>query len=109
MRLIDADLMATDESEAYLNAQSVITDNATKIVNEVVHRKIQMLIADTPTVDAVPVVRCKDCMFSREWKKHDHLVIAGRCAFLIGENQYVVPDGYCNLAMKKVEEGSGAE
>lgn len=23
--------------------------------------KIQMLIADTPSVDAVPVVRCRDC------------------------------------------------
>lgn len=84
MRPIDADLMAAEETEAFISAQEQITDTATKLVNEVVHKKIQMLLADAPTVDidrptrsqfkrmAVrmgyePVVHCKDCkhlMFS---------------------------------------------
>lgn len=55
MRLIDADEMASDESTAYMKAQ-IKTDRLTAMINEVVHKKIQMLIADTPTIDAVPVV-----------------------------------------------------
>lgn len=62
MRLIDADQMAVDESEAYMSAQVQITDDLKWLVNFAAHSKIQMLIADTPTVDAVPVVRCKECV-----------------------------------------------
>ena len=61
MRLIDADQMAVDESEAYMSAQVQITDDLKWLVNFAAHSKIQRLIADTPTVDAVPVVRCKEC------------------------------------------------
>ena len=77
-RLIDADLMAAEETGAFISAQAQITDTATRLVNEVVHKKIQMLLADAPTVDidrptrsqfkrmAVQlgyekVVHCKDC------------------------------------------------
>ena len=61
MRLIDADQMAVDESDAYMSAQVQITDDLKWLVNFAAHSKIQKLIADTPTVDAVSVVRCKDC------------------------------------------------
>ena len=57
MRLIDADKMAVEESDAYLYAQSRIKDEMTRSVNAVVHTKIQQLIADTPTVDAAEVLR----------------------------------------------------
>ena len=50
-RLIDADLMAAEETGAFISAQAQITDTATRRVNEVVHKKIQMLLADAPTVD----------------------------------------------------------
>lgn len=62
MRLIDADQMAVDESEAYMSAQVQITDDLKWLVNFAAHSKIQRLIADTPTVDAVPVVRCRGCI-----------------------------------------------
>lgn len=62
MRLIDADKMAAEEFEAFISAQAKIADEALRIVNSIVHEKIQRLIADTPTVEnAVQVVRCKDC------------------------------------------------
>ena len=61
--MIDADQMAVDESEAYMSAQVQITDDLKWLVNFAAHSKIQRLIADTPTVDAVPVVRCKDCKY----------------------------------------------
>ena len=72
MRLIDADQMAVDESEAYMSAQVQITDDLKWLVNFAAHSKIQRLIADTPTVDAVPVVRCRDC-------KHSYEDLGGLC------------------------------
>lgn len=77
MRLIDADKMATDELAAFISAQWKIADEALRIINHIVHEKIQRLIADTPTVeDAVQVVRCKDCpYFEPVWG--DELL--GRC------------------------------
>lgn len=68
-RLIDANLMVLNESEAYMSAQTKIESPITLGLNSVVHRKIQQLIADTPTVDAVEVVRCKDCIGQSTWFK----------------------------------------
>jgi hypothetical protein len=65
MRLIDADEMLDNESIAYIKAQSSKTISAmTRDVNKAVHAKIQMLIADTPTVEAKLVVH-------GEWIKGD--------------------------------------
>ena len=68
MRLIDADAFLADESEAYMNAQMKLakentdkTIDATRYINQLVHKKLLMLIADTPTIDAVEVVRCGEC------------------------------------------------
>ena len=61
MRLIDADQMVVEESEAYMSAQVQITGDLKWLVNFAAHSKIQRLIADTPTVDAVEVVRCREC------------------------------------------------
>ena len=61
MRLIDADQMAVDESEAYMSAQVQITDDLKWLVNFAAHSKMQRLIADAPAVDAVEVVRCREC------------------------------------------------
>ena len=60
MRLIDANMMAVEETEAYISAQtSGKISPITQVINSVVHWKIQQLIADTPTVDpeTLPIVR----------------------------------------------------
>lgn len=60
VRLIDANEMAVIESEAYLSSQvKGKMSLATQAVNSVVHQKIQMLIADTPTIDpeTLPIVQ----------------------------------------------------
>ena len=57
MRLIDADEMCLNENEAYLKAQTSGNVSAVTFgINSVVHRKIQQLIADTPTIEAAPVI-----------------------------------------------------
>lgn len=78
MRLIDADKMAVDESEAYMSAQVQITGDLKWLVNFAAHSKIQRLIADTPTVDAVPVVRCLECKFGSWDSEPDDAMVCVR-------------------------------
>ena len=73
MRLVDADQMVVDESEAYMSAQVQITDDLKWLVNFAAHSKIQRIIADSPTVDAAPVVRCRDC---RKFKTYGCRMVA---------------------------------
>ena len=68
-RYIDLDEFLENEGEAYMNAQIKLakenadkTIDATRYINQLVHKKLLMLIADTPSID---IVRCKEC---RHWK-----------------------------------------
>lgn len=64
MRLIDADvLMETIRAHAYpLRAHFNSTDNGMFVLG------IQQAVDNAPTVDAVPVVRCKNCKWFAEGK-----------------------------------------
>lgn len=97
MRLIDADQMAVDESEAYMSAQVQITDDLNWLVNFATHSKIQKLIADTPTVDAVPVVRCKDCEYS-----YDEISYMC-CSHGVCVDCEVPPNFYCAYGKRRAE------
>ena len=59
-------------------------------------------IDDQPTIDAVPVVRCRECIAYTPVDDN-----TGKCVFLIGEHQYVVPDGYCYLGERKEGADNG--
>ena len=54
-KYINADEMMEDESEAYLNVMGQPLDNATRIVNQAVHIKLQRLLSDAPTEDVQEV------------------------------------------------------
>ena len=98
MRLIDADQMAVDESEAYMSVQEQITHDDLKwLVNFAAHSKIQKLIADTPTVDAVPVVRCKDCEYSCD--EISYLC----CSHGVCDDCEVPPNFYCAYGKGRAE------
>lgn len=85
MRLIDAD--ALDESMCKFS-------DATG--EDMTHAIFYAHIA--PTVDAVPVIRCKDCKNSDPWYADER-----RC-FLWSENGIAVfDDGFCNYAERKEE------
>ena len=56
----------------------------------------ECVVNDAPTVDAVPVVRCLECIAYTPVDDN-----TGKCVFLIGKHQYVVPDGYCYLGERK--------
>ena len=100
-RLIDANLMALNESEAYMSAQTKIESPITLGLNSVVHRKIQQLIADTPTVDAVEVVRCKDCIGQSTWFKDAEI----GCEICGMSGMYPKSEnGYCSYGLMRSDE-----
>lgn len=47
-------------------------------------------------LDVEAVVRCRECIAYTPVDDN-----TGKCVFLIGEHQYVVPDGYCYLGERK--------
>ena len=86
MRLID-----TDRALEIVRDQGIAHPNAYHLTNYAT-----LILREAPTVDAVPVVRCRDCFYYTPM--NDKI---GKCVFLIGEHQYVVPDGYCYLGERK--------
>ena len=97
-RLIDADLMALNESEAYMSAQTKIEDPILLGLNSVVHRKIQQLIAETPAVEAAEVVKCKDCI-----KRYDTDECPMCFAFYGKYYEFTEDDGFCHRGERKEE------
>lgn len=95
-KYINADDMLADECEAYLSAQAKTTDKLTRDINYVVHTKLQRLLADAPTVDAVEVVRCKDC----KWYSDDYC-----CQF--GDDYG--DDWYCADGERREEDAKQSE
>lgn len=96
MRLIDADEMAVNETEAYMSAQIKLDNPITLGLNSCAHRKMQQLIADTPTVDAVPVVRCKDCKYFSRDKEYNR----AWCNYSTGSVETAV-NGFCFRGVRK--------
>ena len=120
-RLIDADLMAAEETGAFISAQAQITDTATRRVNEVVHKKIQMLLADAPTVEidrptrsqfkrmAVqlgyePVIHCRECKHYRNHPNglcYAHTEPDDNERGYKGETVCVEPEDFCSYGERK--------
>ncbi len=86
MRPIDADAFLKD----------ILTAGIGKTIIEYSESDIGYMIRKRPTIDAVPVVRCRECIAYTPVDDN-----TGKCVFLIGEHQYVVPDGYCYLGERK--------
>lgn len=93
MRLIDADAIEQDLFDAYW-----MLDNDEHMVEDILRKQ--------PTIDAVPVVRCKDCRYSEPMKKHgvckfgENALICTQCR---GDDGYgyegisvIYPDDYCS-------------
>ena len=75
---VDPDL--TPKAYAYLRGGEAIIEDLTKF----------------PAADVVEVVRCRECLCYTPVDDN-----TGKCVFLTGKHQYVVPDGYCYLGERK--------
>ena len=66
MRLIDADAFA----ERMLNAWDTADEQKRADIVAILANIVTPILVATPTVDAVEVVRCKDCVYADELDKH---------------------------------------
>lgn len=58
------------------------------------------LIEIIPAVDAVEVVRCKDCMFYQPYEGEEH---KGDCEELVGLESCVYEDDFCSYGCRMEE------
>ena len=65
MWLIDANRLYDAAEEKYMEDRSKTENVIARAMLSDARRKIKMLIAYAPSVDAIPVVRCKDCKYYR--------------------------------------------
>lgn len=88
MRLIDADdILKADE-----NSDKAIVLGSGKSL-EIAYALLKKKVADAPTVDAVPVVRCKDC---KDWGPG-----TGGIPICWETYEPMPPDGFCSIGERK--------
>ena len=88
--------MSLINREALLSFEKMDADLCATCGEHHTAEDVIMMIKTAPTVNAVPVVRCDKCIAYTPVDDN-----TGKCVFLIGEHQYVVPDGYCYLGERK--------
>lgn len=93
MRLIDVDAVKFEVEYGYDNHGVLL----------VPYRDIKKSMEATKTVDAVPVVRCKDCKHCRELNRKDRIEEAYADGVLWCTNQSdgVWPDDYCSYGERR--------
>ena len=102
-RLIDYDEIRRLFDAQYKETVQLIHDGEAHLDNLAEgFTEADRIIQKIPTVDAVEVVRCRECFYYTPVDKN-----TGKCAFLIGAHQYVVPDGYCYLGERKEGADNG--
>lgn len=89
MRLIDADAL----NEKLCETTIFIKDGVA----------FQRMINDAPTIDAVQVVRCKDCIhaqkFNKTWADGGQIVFCWKH----GKERFTTSDWYCGAAERETE------
>lgn len=101
MRLIDADELKEQFCEENEDIPNGYNDDLDDYFGSGFSAgRVSTLIDSAQTVDAVPVVRCKDCKF------HDEDDCSLFCDGYWCEccNRYTTSDGFCSYAVKKEEQ-----
>lgn len=93
-----SDLIKRDSIRAdiavYMSANAYLNDTALDVL-----KMIDKWLCEMEAVDAVPVVRCKNCMY---WTRVSERM--GKCPFLIGEHQYAGDNHYCSCGERREED-----
>lgn len=97
MRLIDADALYKKFLHLYETDKKATGANAYDLC--------AMLTEDAPTIDAVPVVRCKDCKHSTTFH-HTGNMYCG-----LHENHHFLTDayGFCHKGERRCDNGTEKE
>ena len=106
MRLIDANRLYDAAEEKYMEDRSKTENVIARAMLSDARRKIQMLIAYAPSVDAIPVVRCKDCKYYRNHPNglcYLHTEPKENERGYSGEAVCVEPDDFCSYGERREE------
>lgn len=87
MRLIDADDLLRDNTWTWFDEWGNFT-----AVGEIIN--------NAPTIDAEPVVRCKDCIHAEKMKPRLAGKVVVFCYLHMGE-RFVLADGYCESGERR--------
>ena len=87
-RLIDADALAKVKFHGYPEIEITPSDVNAEAYKRGWNDAIDAIIESAPTIDAVPVVRCKDCKYYKE-----NTLVCGRYG--------LEDDDYCSWAERK--------
>lgn len=99
MWLIDANRLYDAAEEKYMEDRSKTENVIARAMLSDARRRIQMLIAYAPSVDAIPVVRCKDCKYYRNHPNglcYLHTEPKENERGYSGEAVCVEPDDFCS-------------
>lgn len=107
MRLIDADNVRDLFDAEFKETRKLILAGETHLDNLAEgFTEADRVIRQMPTVDAVPVVRCKDCKSCRKLNRKDRIEEAYADGVLWCTNQSdgVWPDDFCSYGERKCGE-----
>ena len=91
-RLIDANKLIDFIDVGHLRHPGELCYSEVDVANILLH---------APTVDAVPVVRCRECKW---WHEDDDV---GHCDNPDGLDNYAKPDDFCSYGERKDDDGNG--
>ena len=98
-RLIDAKALL-DAVDASLH-DNPHTDGKVRATHRHEHNHFMVMIMQAPTVDAVEVVRCKDCKNGRQpWLEGQTMV---KC--MVGKTMLVTPEHFCSYGERRTDNG----
>ena len=106
MWLIDATRLYDAAEEKYMEDPSKTENGIARAMLSNARRRIQMLIAYAPSVDAIPVVRCKDCKYYRNHPNglcYLHTEPKENERGYSGEAVCVEPDDFCSYGERREE------
>ena len=106
MWLIDANRLYDAAEEKYMEDRSKTENVIARAMLSDARRRIQMLIAYAPSVDAIPVVRCKDCKYYRNHPNglcYLHTEPKENERGYSGEAVCVEPDDFCSYGERREE------
>lgn len=109
MRIIDADVLYKQVAESEEKARDRFLDTSSSLpcpsyinpaytrYNEQLNERTRLkhMIADAPTIDAVEVVRCKDCKWFGE---------IGCAIRIVDDSDKPKEDDYCSFAERRTDE-----
>lgn len=102
-RLIDADSLEkslTEKGDDYKVSMFATADDCN--IARLVAFECAEEVKNAPTIEAEPVVHCKDCKFFRPYEGEEH---KGDCAELIGLESCVYEEDFCSYGAKMDLEG----